>query len=339
MSNAFKKQYEVVEYLPKEEYLQRLFSICAYMFREPVDTPKKSDDNKVNKPKEWDDPKVAALEIKDKTRRSGLPAYSHSYRVAKYLYDLKIYGLGTEYVIAALFHDVLEDTIFTEKSLEQILRKVKEKYHDFPDGQDCDIGVIIDAVARLTKDIEFPKCYEVFRLETEKGDLFSIENFWEERKILQHKEKGKLIEENGNPKPKLINKDKDKNNDMEYLKSYLNPSEIQKCEDYIKRMNAYKEAMEKYIKIICQSPIAMVVKIADRIDNLKHIAPNDSAEWIEKYILETIWISSIFDELRKRNNIAKTLIDQLDKDLQNALKLATEQMKKRQQQSTGICLK
>lgn len=134
MSNAFKKQYEVVEYLPKEEYLQRLFSICAYMFREPVDTPKKSDDNKINKPKEWGDPKVAALEIKDKTRRSGLPAYSHSYRVAKYLYDLKIYGLGTEYVIAALFHDVLEDTIFTEKSLEQILRKVKEKYHDFPDG-------------------------------------------------------------------------------------------------------------------------------------------------------------------------------------------------------------
>lgn len=332
MSNAFKKQYEVVEYLPKEEYLQRLFSICAYMFREPVDTPKKSDDNKVNKPKEWDDSKVAALEIKDKTRRSGLPAYSHSYRVAKYLYDLKIYGLGTEYVISALFHDVLEDTIFTEKSLEQILRKVKEKYHDFPDGQDCDIGVIIDAVARLTKDIEFPKCYEVFRLETEKGDLFSIENFCGERKILQHKKKGKLIEENGNPKPILINKD------MEYLKSYLNSSEIQKCEDYIKRMNDYKEAMEKYIKIICESPIAMVVKIADRIDNLKHIAPNDSAEWIEKYILETIWISSIFDELRKRNNIAKTLIDQLDMDLQNALKLATEQMKKRQQQSTGICL-
>ncbi len=67
------------------------------------------------------------LKHEGQLRKQGTPYYEHPLRVSKMLKDK---GLGLEYQVAGLFHDLLEDTNATEEEIlelsnEQVLKAVK----------------------------------------------------------------------------------------------------------------------------------------------------------------------------------------------------------------------
>ena len=138
------------------------------------------------------------IEVEEKKRRSGEAAYLHSHRVAKYIYKL---GLTKEYVIAGLFHDVPEDTIFKANMIRTLLiENYVRKYNNaFDNGENTEtiIERIIDAIKRLTKREGFAKCYNVLSLETTDGKNVAVENFWDEIKIYK-------IDNNGKKDPNLM---------------------------------------------------------------------------------------------------------------------------------------
>lgn len=324
MENNFKEKLRVEEPNYKDYYLflEELRRICEYMYKKPEDKTKEllqkdlimESQNKLTL-------SITEMKMKDKVRRSGLPAYNHPHRVESYLYTMEF---EIEYAITALFHDILEDTPFNDESIKRILNRVSNKYPGLSDFiNEKRIDKIIDAIKILTKKEDFPKCYNVLKLETEHGDGFSIENYFGDIKIHQYKKDGQIIEEKGHPKSKLIDKD--------YLLCRLDDLEREEFDCYKEKMDKYKEYMEKYINKICKSPIAMVVKIADRIDNLNDIAPTDTAEWIEKYVLETIWISTILDKLKDSHILDDTKFNRLKDDLHNALENARNKINRKNQ--------
>lgn len=311
-------------YLDYYFFLEELRRVCEYLYKKPENKTKDAQrDNlkMVSKGKLPYTISITEIEMKDKVRRSGLPAYNHLHRVERYLYKM---GFEIEYAIAALFHDILEDTPFNDKSIKRILNRVSNKYPGLSDFiNEKRIDKIIDAIKILTKKDDFPKCYNVLKLETEHGDGFSIENYFGNIKIHQYKKDGQIIEEKGHPKSKLIDKD--------YLLCRLDDLEREEFDCYKEKMDKYKKYMEEYINKICESPIAMVVKIADRIDNLNDIASTDTAEWIEKYVLETIWISTILDKLKDSHILDDTKFNRLKDDLHNALENARNKINRKNQ--------
>ena len=62
-------------------------------------------------------------------RRSGEPYFLHPIAVAKIVVDE--IGLGVKSVVAALLHDVVEDTDYTVEDMEHILH-IKGKTSNFP---------------------------------------------------------------------------------------------------------------------------------------------------------------------------------------------------------------
>ena len=99
-------------------------------------------------------------------------------------------------------------------------------------------------------------------------------------------------------------------------------------------MDTYKADMEIYINGICKSPIAMVIKICDRIDNLRNIADKDSADLVEKYILESIWISNILQKIKEKKFLDNVIIEELEKDFIEALRYA-ESVKRDKEKQNG----
>lgn len=324
-SNEFKDGLKLVENLTiYESFLIKLRDICELMYKKPMD--KQISRVRENSEKEVDiTPSFIEMEMKDIVRRSGDRAIHHPNRISSYLYNM---GFKIEVAIAALFHDVIEDTMFNDKNIKQVLSKVLSDPQFSSLSENIDIDEIIKAIKCLTKKDDFPKCYNVLKLETEHGDGFSIENYFGNIKIHQYKKNGQIIEEKGHPKSKLIDKD--------YLLCRLDDLEGEVFDCYNEKMDKYKRDMEKYINKICESPIAMVVKIADRIDNLNDIAPTDTAEWIEKYVLETIWISTILDKLKDSHILDDTKFNRLKDDLHNALENARNKINRKNQDEHPI---
>ena len=68
-------------------------------------------------------------------RRSGEPYLLHPIAVAKIV--IEEIGLGVKSVVAALLHDVVEDTVYTEEQLAEIFGK--------------EVALLVDGVTKLTQ--------------------------------------------------------------------------------------------------------------------------------------------------------------------------------------------
>ena len=143
----FELSYEVQSELKKQskfgikdEDLKYLVEVIKYLYKKEAldDNNNVIVDAKTGKPK-----------LVDSLRRSGRPKYTHPYNVAAYLYNK---GYSREYIITALFHDVLEDTKYTEEHIRKILLKYVDLYPDAVEGnKDEFLENIIKAVNYVTK--------------------------------------------------------------------------------------------------------------------------------------------------------------------------------------------
>lgn len=253
----------------KDEDLKYLVEVVKFLYKKEAKDANNNViiDSKNGKPK-----------LVDSLRRSGKPKYTHPYNVAAYLYNK---GYSREYIITALFHDVLEDTKYTEEDIRKILQKYVKMY---PNAINTDkqefIDRVINAVNCVTKQgkISRPKAPKLKlknKIIVEKGIEISeitFHEFFEKRQ--------KAINIGGTLKRISL--------DSLNISDLTDESQIELI-NYTRELRGYKAKMPDYINGIKESEndIARIVKVADRISNLTDFSPTDSSIWLEKYIRET----------------------------------------------------
>lgn len=264
VQNKLKKQSK---FGIKDEDLKYLVEVVKFLYKKEA----KDENNNV-----IIDTKTGKPKLVDSLRRSGSPKYTHPYNVAAYL-DNK--GYSKEYIITALFHDVLEDTKYTEEDIRKILQEYLRMY---PNAIDIDkqefIDTIINAVNCVTKKgkISRPKA-PILKLK----EKIKVENDIEISEVTFHEffeKRQKAINIKGKLKRILLDS--------------LNISDLteesqEELINYTRKLSGYKVKMPSYINEIKKSKIARIVKVADRISNLTDFSPTDNSNWLEKYIRET----------------------------------------------------
>ena len=242
------------------------------------------------------DAKTGKPKLVDSLRRSGKPKYTHPYNVAAYLYHK---GYSREYIITALFHDVLEDTKYTKEDIRKILQQYVEKY---PNAINTDkqefIDRVINAVDCVTKKgkISRPKAPKLKlknNIMVEKGIEISEITFHEffEKRQKSINIRGAL-----------------KRVSLESLDiSDLTDESQAELINYTRKLRGYKAKMPNYINGIkdSENDIARIVKVADRISNLTDFSPTDNSNWLEKYIRET---EDYFLDLASGTNLEQDFI-------------------------------
>ena len=250
----------------KEEDLKYLVEVVKFLYKKEA----KDENNNVIIDTNTGKPKLV-----DSLRRSGSPKYTHPNNVALYLYNK---GYSREYIITALFHDVLEDTKYTEKNIRKILEKYLELYPNVVEGnKDEFLETIINAVNCVTKkgkisrpkapDLELKKPIYINNIRIDK---ISYHEFAEKKQITRNFD-GTLVRKSV----------KDLNI------SDLTEESQKELENYERELDVYEVKMLSYINEIKKSKIARIVKVADRISNLTDFSPTDNSNWLEKYIRET----------------------------------------------------
>lgn len=275
----------------KDEDLNYLFEIVKFLYKKEVvdENGNIIIDDKTQKPK-----------LVDSLRRSGKPKYTHPYNVAAYLYNK---GYSREYVITALFHDVLEDTKYTEDDIKKILQNYLNRFSNVVEGNKEEfLTTIINAVKCVTKQgkISRPKAPKL-----KLKNKIVINNI-EISEITVHEllEKKQIAINVGGKLERISIKD-------------LNISDLtdesqKELINYTRKLHGYKVKMPDYINGIKQSEIARIVKVADRISNLTDFSPTDDSNWLDKYIRET---EDDFLDLASGTD--------LEKDFMNAIRTAT----------------
>ena len=237
----------------------------------------------------------------DSKRRSGKPKYTHPYNVAAFLYNKEY---SRKYVITALFHDVLEDTKYTEDDIRRILQNYLNRFPNVVNGnKDEFFETIINAVKCVTKQGKLsrpkaPKLKLKNKIVVEKGieiNEITFHEFFEKRQ--------KAINIGGTLKRVSL-----EDLDISDLKD---ESEAELL-NYIRKLRGYKAKMPNYINGIKESEIARIVKVADRISNLTDFSPTDDSIWLDKYIIET---EEYFLDLANGTD--------LEQDFINAIRTAT----------------
>ena len=253
----------------KDEDLKYLVEVVKFLYKKEAKDEKNNVivDTKTRKPK-----------LVDSLRRSGRPKYTHPYNVAAYLYNK---GYSREYIITALFHDVLEDTKYTEEHIRKILKKYVKMYPNAVEGnKDEFLENIIKAVNCVTKKgkISRPKAPKLKlknKIIVKKGIEISEITFHE---FFEKRQKAINIEGT----LKRISLDSLNISD-------LTDKSQKELTNYTRELRGYKAKMPDYINGIKESEndIAKIVKVADRISNLTDFSPTDNSNWLEKYIRET----------------------------------------------------
>ena len=247
----------------------------------------------------------------DSKRRSGKPKYTHPYNVAAYLYNK---GYSREYVITALFHDVLEDTKYTEDDIKKILQNYLNRFSNVVEGNKEEfLEKVINAVNCVTKKgkISRPKA-PILKLKNK----IRIGNV-EIEEVTVHE----LLEK------KQITRNFDVILVRQSLKD-LNISDLteesqEKLVIYTRELRGYNAKMPEYIKGIKESEndIARIVKVADRISNLTDFSPTDDSNWLEKYTRETV---DFFLDLASGTD--------LEQDFMDAIRIAREKKREKEEQ-------
>ena len=258
----------------------------------------------------------------DSLRRSGKPKYTHPYNVAQYLYNK---GYSREYVITALFHDVLEDTKYTENDIRRILGSYWDNYHDAIKEEDKDI----DKDKNQDKEEFITKIINAVNCVTKKGKISRPK-----APILKLKNKIKIgnveIEEvtvHELLEKKQITRNFDgilvRQSLKDLNKSDLTEESQKELEIYIRELLDYNAKMPEYIKGIKESEndIARIVKVADRISNLTDFSPTDDSNWLEKYTRETV---DFFLDLASGTD--------LEQDFMDAIRIAREKKLEKEEQ-------
>lgn len=312
----------------KDEDLKYLVEVIKFLYKKEA----KDDNNNVIIDKKTGKPKLV-----DSLRRSGKPKYTHPYNVAAYLYNK---GYSREYIITALFHDVLEDTKYTKKDIRNILEKYVDMY---PNAINTDkqefIDKVINAVDCVTKKgkISRPKAPKLkLKNKIKLGNIeiedVTVHELLEKKNIsrniggeLKRKSFDFLNEKSLNDILEYENQ-KELNNYLEELKSILTDDSLKELEQYIVDLKNYKDKMPDYINGIKESEndIARIVKVADRISNLTDFSPTDSSIWLEKYIRETV--ESFLD---------LAIGTDLDPDFRDAIKVAIHTQKVKEKNEHG----
>lgn len=251
----------------KDEDLKYLVEVIKFLYK------KEAKDNNNNV---IIDTKTGKPKLVDSLRRSGSPKYTHPYNVAAYLYNK---GYSREYIITALFHDVLEDTKYTEEDIRKILQKYVKIYPNVisVDKQEF-IDTIINAVNCVTKKgkISRPKAPKL-----ELKNKIKAENGMEISEVTFHEfyeKRQKAINIGGTLKRISL--------DGLNIRDLTDESQ-EELLNYTQKLSSYKDKMPDYINGIRKSEIARIVKVADRISNLTDFSPTDNSIWLEKYIRET----------------------------------------------------
>ena len=297
----------------KDEDLNYLFEIVKFLYKKEVvdENGNIIIDDKTKKPK-----------LVDSLRRSGKPKYTHPYNVAQYLYNI---GYSREYVITALFHDVLEDTKYTENDIRRILGSYWDNYHDAIKEEDKDI----DKDKNQDKEEFITKIINAVNCVTKKGKISRPK-----APILKLKNKIKIgnveIEEvtvHELLEKKQITRNFDGILVRQSLKD-LNISDLteesqEKLVIYTRELRGYNAKMPEYIKGIKESEndIARIVKVADRISNLTDFSPTDDSNWLEKYTRETV---DFFLDLASGTD--------LEQDFMDAIRIAREKKLEKEEQ-------
>ena len=290
----------------KDEDLKYLVEVVKFLYKKEA----KDDNNNVIIDKKTGKPKLV-----DSLRRSGKPKYTHPYNVAAYLYNK---GYSREYIITALFHDVLEDTKYTKKDIRNILEKYVDMY---PNAINTDkqefIDKVINAVDCVTKKgkISRPKA-PMLKLKNK----IIVEKCIEISEITFHEffeKRQKAINIGGTLKRIAL--------DNINISDLTDESQVELI-NYTRELRGYKAKMPDYINGIKESEndIARIVKVADRISNLTDFSPTDSSIWLEKYIRETV--ESFLD---------LAIGTDLDKDFRDAIKVAIHTQKVKEKNEHG----
>ena len=275
----------------KDEDLKYLVEVVKFLYKKEA----KDENNNVIIDTNTGKPKLV-----DSLRRSGNPKYTHPHNVALYLYNK---GYSREYIITALFHDVLEDTKYTEKNIRKILEKYLELYPNVVEGnKDEFLETIINAVNCVTKKgkISRPnapklKLKEKIKLGNIEIEDVTVHELLEKKNIsrnigneLKRKSLGYLNIKSLNEILTYKNQE-ELNQYLEELEAILTDESLKKLKQYLEDLTDYKAKMPDYIKGIGESEnnIARIVKVADRISNLTDFSPTDNSNWLEKYIRET----------------------------------------------------
>ena len=331
----FELSYEVQSELKKQskfgikdEDLKYLVEVIKYLYKKEAldDNNNVIVDAKTGKPK-----------LVDSLRRSGRPKYTHPYNVAAYLYNK---GYSREYIITALFHDVLEDTKYTEEHIRKILLKYVDLYPDAVEGnKDEFLENIIKAVNYVTKKgkISRPKAPKLkLKKKIKLGNIeiedVTVHELLEKKNIsrniggeLKRKSFDFLNEKSLNDILEYENQ-KELNKYLEELKSILTDDSLKELEQYIVDLKNYKDKMPNYINEINKSEndIARIVKVADRISNLTDFSQTDDSNWLEKYTRETV--ESFLD---------LAIGTDLDQDFSNAINVAIHTQKVKEKNEHG----
>ena len=211
----------------------------------------------------------------EKKRRSGRPAYTHSYEVAAIL-EKK--GYPIKYVITGLFHDVLEDTIFDEEFLRLVLKNYIEKYK----SKEC---------------LEDPNFIE---------DIITATKVLSKHKGLKKKDLKYLDD--------LVEKEKEPQKYRTELEEGYKRFKVARAIGFksfrqIAKEEFTEQEMPEYMENIEKNEIAKIVKIADRIANLQDFAPTDSVKRRRDFIEET---KESFFTLAKGTDLEEDLMMALD---------------------------
>ncbi len=293
MSNFRESLYEGTHKKSEwEEDLNYLFEEIKKLYKVEI---KDKNDNTII------DDKTKKPILIDSKRRSGKPKYTHPYNVAAFLYNKEY---SRKYVITALFHDVLEDTKYTEDDIRRILQNYLNRFPNVVNGnKDEFFETIINAVKCVTKQGKLsrpkaPKLKLKNKIVVEKGieiNEITFHEFFEKRQ--------KAINIGGTLKRVSL-----EDLDISDLKDESKAELL----NYIRKLRGYKAKMPNYINGIKESEIARIVKVADRISNLTDFSPTDDSIWLDKYIIET---EEYFLDLANGTD--------LEQDFINAIRTAT----------------
>ena len=261
----------------KDEDLKYLVEVIKFLYKEEVVDSNGNIviDEKNGKPK-----------LVDSKRRSGKPKYTHPYNVAAFLYKK---GYSREYIITALFHDVLEDTKYKEDDIRKILENYLNKYPDIAKNREqAFIDEILEAVNCVTKKdkISRPKA-PILKLKQEivlnkiRIVDVTVHNLLDRGYIPVNIE-GNLFR-------------------VPVTKEDITEESILELNNYENELEQYNNKMSGYINEVKKSEIAKIVKVADRISNLTDFSPTDDSNWLEKYIRESS--TDCFLDLAKKTDL------------------------------------